>query len=560
MTNDTKKPGAEPGESQALLDEALSRLTGVENALESLTAKTSEGSDQASESFRILSETVGSMSVELKAVGELRAVIEAQGDAVAASTQAQVEMASSQSDLAKAIAQRDSMIAERLDRQDETIRLLADTLAQVVSGSADSASKFDQVVANTRAAHDLLAIISEGQLSAGTNIKSISDAIVLANQASTEDREWWKSSFEAVDGKLTTIGSDVSSSIRQISRLCRTTARIRRSTGRTERNVARILEVLEVVVHGIEAGQMYLAEIQHSLRSVGNTMLTTTMFFKTNKAMKADLLNAMSKLPEDLKRSVKEILLSAARIKHEAETFAASNKSQLDVLNAKVEQMMNFYSIEGEGVIELLKNASTQFNTKLSTEIGKSKLLIQDEVAQFLVISRSKLDGFAQQLKTSDFHKILEGMGAAYTNVQNLAKEISKSIVELNEAQAGVKGEIWDKLDLVQSTSIHLAKDIHNARTDIASTSKSLTTVREYLVDVQSGVNEYVQGIKDTHGIAQRILNSNENAQMAMFTQLMDDLAKLVAAEMVGPIRAIAEEFGLERLTDDLKSPHNTDE
>jgi len=553
MANDNKKPGVEPGKSQAKLDEAFRRLGGIEAAIEGLTAKTSQGSDQQSEALGHLTKSVAGIAEKLAAVDGFQASVERIGQDVQAS-------ASSQSELTAAIARRFEQIDQRMDRQDANIKLMFDVLTKLATSDESAAAKAGKLVESTTAALDLLNILADEQRTAGSAYQTLSDAVAQANSESAADRAVFGQVVNNVDDKLKSIGEGVTATMGQVVKLRRKTNHIGISTTRIDRNVSRILALMDVVIQGIEASQVYLAEVQYSVRTVEKGMLTTSMFFKVNNAMKADLISAMGKLPEDLKRSTKDILESAARIKHEAETYAEGNKSQLGLLKAQVEQLIKYYSVEGQGVIDLLRESATQFNTNLSNEIGKAKLLLDREIEMFLEGSRKKLDGFAEQLKASDFHKVLEGLGAAYTNAQNLTKEISKAIAELDIAQEEVKADISDKVEQIKMATKSLAGDIQNARTDTTAIKNSFSTIREYLVETNSNLQTYMEGVQDARSVAQSMVSADKNAQLAFYEKLFDDLVTLVVGGVSKENRVYFEQIGLGILTQDLDSSNDTDE
>lgn len=553
MANDNKKPGVEPGKSQAKLDEAFRRLGGIEAAIEGLTAKTSQDSDQQSEALGQLSKSVAGIAEKLAAVDGFQASVERIGQDVQAS-------ASSQSELTAAIARRFEQIDQRMDRQDANIKLMFDVLTKLATSDESAAAKAGKLAESTTAALDLLNILADEQRTAGSAYQTLSAAVAQANSENAADRAVIGQVVNNVDDKLKSIGEGVTTTIGQVVKLRRKTNHIGISTTRIDRNVSRILALMDVVIQGIEASQVYLAEVQYSVRTVEKGMLTAKMFFKVNKAMRDDLISAMNKLPDELKRSTKDILQAAARIKHEAETYAEGNKSQLGLLKAQVEQLIKYYSVEGQGVIDLLRESATQFNTNLSNEIGKAKLLLDREIEMFLEGSRKKLDGFADQLKASDFHKVLEGLGAAYTNAQNLTKEISKAIAELDTAREKVNAEITAKVDQIKSTTKLLADDIRNARTDATAASNSYSTIRDYLVETNGNLLAYMERAKDAHGIAQRMVEVDRNGQLAFYQDLFEMLTTKVVAGVEKTNNGYFEQIGLGILTQDLDSSSDTDE
>ncbi|PJK31775.1 hypothetical protein CWC48_29895 [Pseudomonas sp. S10E 269] len=548
MTNDTKKPGAEPGKSQARLDKALTQLGELKASIERLDANSSSESQQ----LETLTSSVNGMGEKLAVVDGLSSSVEKNSEELA-------KLVSAIARRDELSGQREALIDQRFGKLDETLRFFTETLSNLLTSDQSAAAKTGQLVEQTTSALSLLNILATEQRTAAGQYESLSGAVAEANRASSADREMFGTVAAGIDLKLASIETTSTKTIGQVVKLRRQSNHIDMRTTRIERNTLRMLALLDVVIQGIEASQMYLAEVQFSVRRVEKGMLTTKMFFEVNKAMKKDLVEAMNKLPDELKRSTKEILQAAARIKHEAETNAADNVSQMAMLKAQVQQMVNYYSTEGQGVIELLKEASTTFNTKLSNEVGKASLLLEREVETFLEGSRKKLDGFAEQLKASDFHKVLEGLGAAYTNVQNLSKEISKAISELDTAQEEVKAEIQDKVEQIQIATKSLGGDIHNARSDIGVVQKSFGTIREYLVETNTNFISYMEAAKDAHGIAQRMVAADENGKLALYRDLFEKLVVMVVAGVEETQRNLAEQFGLEMLQRDLDSSNETD-
>lgn len=535
MANDTKKPGAEPGGSQARLDEALSRLDGVQNAVQGLSANLAQSSDQTSESLGQITQSVDG----------LRSSVEQ------TSSELQVA-AAAQSKLAKAIAQRDQLIEARLDKQDATIQLLADALTKLVASSEGSAAKAEKAAEATKQAIKLLDILAQEQRTAGTHHQTLAEAVAEANAAIAADREQLNSTVAVIDSKLDT-------GLGQLIELRSQTGEIAETTTRIDQNVSRILALMDVVIQGIEASQVYLAEVQYSVRRIEKGMLTTKMFFEVNKAMRNDLVSAMNKLPDELRRSTKDILQSAARIKHEAETNAASNAAQLALLKAQIEQMVNYYQTEGQGVIELLKEASVQFNTRLSNQIGKANLLLDQEVENYLAGTMKKLDGFSDQLKASDFQKFLTDLGENQRRAMELADKISAAITELDVAQKEVKEEIRDQVDLIKTSTKSLGSEVLTARTDIKAVSQGLTAVREYLVETNSNVLSYLDSARDAFAIAQKMVAADENGKLALYKDLFNNLVAMVVAGVSENQKGLFEQFGMELLTRDLNESNDAD-
>lgn len=548
MTNDTKKPGAEPGKSQARLDNALKQLGELKVTIERLDTNSSSESKQ----LETLISSVNGMGEKLAHVDGLRSSVDANSEGL-------TKLVSAIARRDQLSEQREALIDQRFDKLDATIQLFTDTLNNLLTSDQSAAAKAGQMVEQTTSALKLIDILATEQRTAAGQYESLSGAVAEANRASSADREMFGTVVTGIDRKLASIDTTSTRTLGQVVKLRRQTNHIGMRTTRIERNTLRLLALMDVVIQGIEASQMYLAEVQFSVRRVEKSMLTTKMFFEVNKAMKKDLVEAMNKLPDELKRSTKEILQAAARIKHEAETNAADNVSQMAMLKAQVQQMVNYYSKEGQGVIELLKEASSTFNTRLSNEVGKASLLLEKEVETFLEGSRKKLDGFAEQLKASDFHRVLEGLGAAYTNVQNLTKEISRVITELDTAQEEVKADIKDKVEEIQIATRSLAGDIHNARTDVGVVRKDFSTIREYLVETNTNFIAYMEAAKDAHGIAQRMVAADENGKLALYRDLFEKLVVMIVDKLDTRIEGLAQQFGLEMLQRDLDSSDETD-
>ena len=141
MTKDTKKPGAEPGKSQARLDKALTQLGELKASIERLDANSSSESQQ----LETLTSSVNGMGEKLAVVDGLSSSVEKNSEELA-------KLVSAIARRDELSGQREALIDQRFGKLDATIQLFTDTLSNLLTSDQTAAAKSGQLVEQTSSA------------------------------------------------------------------------------------------------------------------------------------------------------------------------------------------------------------------------------------------------------------------------------------------------------------------------------------------------------------------------------------------------------------------------
>lgn len=576
MTNDSKKPGAEPGESQARLDEAHRRLDEQEKALESLSAKTSKNSSalseelqhlasDAEETAKALSEQANLIKEQGTQIDEVKGDLDSKGEAIEALVETSKTLVDSHQNLTKSVG----MLTKYVEGQDQTIALLMKSHQSAIAGQAKTDATISELMGVIQAGHGLIEILVSEMKANGIAFSGLGDKTVSLEQAV-------RLGLEGVSGELIKSQAAHDYNTRQINGLRTSNVRIAKVVGQTQvdvaairKDVSRILQVAEIIANGIEAAQVYLAELQFSLKSVEKSMLTTETFFEINDALKDDLIKAMGKavreLPDELRQAVKEIVREAAVLKQDVQAFADTNKSQLSLLQSEVAGLITFMSNEGRANVDLLKSAAKQFNTELSTKVGQAQVLMDENVATFVETWELKMNRMAKMLKEGDFYKLVEELHTLHGRSETLTQEVSATIAAMGKEREGLKAEITSVHENTQISVKQLYGEVHNARNDMVKITTGLSTALTNLETTEDGIKaigksavDMAGKLKEVDSVVSSILNTEAKGRDAFVNGVVQNLRTLIAADVEALNEGLAERFAISRVIDDIDS--NSDE
>ncbi|MDG9918198.1 cell envelope integrity protein TolA [Pseudomonas juntendi] len=563
MTNRKENAGTEPAGKQAALDR---RIADFEQALKSLDVDQTRRFNELEKAREEESKQISELGKAIKADAEARERADKEAQKTAeANAQDLKSMGEAQAEMAKAIAK----LADAQEKDHSSAAIRDQVIEQLVN-AYQSSQKRQADAEQQSAKHTEALVAMHGFLQlliqdTNAGYTSLSDAVsgglselagVVKSQTSTiqmleKGVEGVVTGIRGVDEKLVVVAEDG--------------RKTRQSVALVGRNVSRILRVVTLIQQEVEGLNAFMVATASALDAVAKT----DWVFDLNKSMRIDLakeirgeiksskseiLKEINDLPVALRRSTAEILKSANYIKVEAQNFAAANASSLTQLQGEVQSLITYFSGEGAGVIKLLRDHTTSFETGIRTALGQAELNADNRMALVFDETQRRVDRLVKTLNEGDFGSLMSSLAATHGNVLRNMEQMDKAFQELKDFEDNSKAVIQEQVELVRTGVLSLSGEVHNMRQDTAGTATSVSKTREYLNDLCEDTKRYRGSIEDIQSAVQKILSSDAQGRHEFFNVLLEKLGDLVGENVYTRVKPLFEETALSLVINDQTS------